>query len=34
MSLKLLNKTIMRKPNFKTTSKVIRYENAPIQKMQ
>ena len=23
------NKTIMRKPNFKTTSKVIRYENAP-----
>jgi len=25
----VLNKTIMRKPNFKTTSKVIRYENAP-----
>ena len=25
----VLNKTIMRKPNFKTTSKVIRYEKAP-----
>ena len=25
----VLNKTIMRKPNFKTTSKVIKYENAP-----
>ena len=28
----VLNKTIMRKPNFKTTSKVIRYENAPDTK--
>ena len=28
----VLNKTIMRKPNFKTTSKVIRYENAPNTK--
>ena len=28
----VLNKTIMRKPNFKTTSKVIRYEKAPDTK--
>ena len=28
----LINKTIMRKPDFKTTSKVIRYENAPNTK--
>ena len=28
----VLNKTIMRKPDFKTTSKVIRYENAPDTK--
>ena len=28
-SFEVINKTIMRKPDFKTTSKVIRYENAP-----